>query len=90
MTTEEELTTVLSFQEVFEGVNLVLILPPGSDRMISKAYKLYPRYVSYIDSDFSDVDAVLRKMISKISHGERSNWQLLDRMNKGDQEGCRS
>ncbi len=69
--TQKELAAVLSFHEFLEGTKLILILPDREDKTISNGHKLYPRYVSYADSDFSDVGAVLKKMIANTRHNKR-------------------
>ena len=60
---QNDLSDILSIHNVLRDIRLILILPDHERTTISKGHKLYPRFVSYIDSDFSDVTAVLDKMI---------------------------
>ena len=90
ITTLQELNTMLSFHAYLEDMKLILILPDRNRQTISEGHKLHPRYVSYVDSDFSDVGAVLEKMIENNRHGEQKSWQQLDRIHIEDPEGCPS
>ena len=90
ITTEQELNTMLSFHAYLENMKLILILPDRNRQTISDGHKLHPRFVSYVDSDFSDVGAVLEKMIENNHHGDQISWQQLDRMQTEDPEGCPS
>ena len=53
---------IYALKDLFDGIRKIIILPDGEQVTISLAHKLYPRFLSYIDSDFSDVAAVLKKM----------------------------
>ncbi len=70
----DDLKNLVAIGDLLSGIPLILILPDRQDQTISKGHKLYPRFVSYADSDFSDVGLVLNKMISNIRHGERKRW----------------
>ena len=61
-TSKEELMRIYALKDLFDGIRKIIILPDGEQVTISLAHKLYPRFLSYIDSDFSDVAAVLKKM----------------------------
>ena len=60
-----DLEAFVSFQDLLEGFPLLLVLPERSDAVCLKGHQLHPRYISYVDSDFSDVVAVLRKMVER-------------------------
>ncbi len=44
---------------------IILILPDREPETIKTGYGFEPRFLSFIDSDFGKIKAVLRKMISK-------------------------
>ncbi len=44
---------------------IVLILPDREPDTIKTGYRFEPRFLSFIDSDFGKIKAVLRQMISK-------------------------
>ncbi len=59
----EELTNLLSARDLLLDIGLILILPDREKGTIAIGHTLYPRYLSYADSNFKDVAAVLMKMI---------------------------
>ena len=70
-TTRKELSEILSFKDLLTDIRILLILPDGDSDTISMAHKLYPRFISYIDSDFKDVADALGKMTDyMVSHHE--------------------
>ena len=68
--THQELETFLALQALLDDVRIILILPDRDRETVSKGHKLYPRFLSYIDSDFNDVTAVLGKMLEYIKFNE--------------------
>lgn len=61
--TEKEFSSFVSMREELEGIRLILILPDEEPETISNAHLLTPRFLSYIDSDFIDVAAVLGNIL---------------------------
>jgi len=90
ITNNKELSFVLSLHQFFENFKLILILPDRRIQTMSKGHGLCPRYVSYSDSDFSDVGAVLEKMIDNIRDGGRTRFQLSGSTETEKPEGCLS
>jgi hypothetical protein len=60
----QALLALLCMGDLFWNVRVILILPDREQDTISMGFKLYPRFVSYADGNFSDVAAVLEKMLS--------------------------
>ena len=60
---EKELNELLVFKDLLNGSPLILILADQKREMVTKALKLYPRFLSYQHCDFKDVLLVLKKMI---------------------------
>ena len=60
--TEKELAQMLSINDFLQDIKLILILPDNKEPTIAKGHKLHPRFLSYADSDFADIGAVLNKM----------------------------
>jgi hypothetical protein len=60
-----DLKAFVAFQELLEGCPLLLVLPDRHDDVCLMGHQLQPRFISYADSDYSDVVAVLRKMIER-------------------------
>lgn len=69
VSSREDLDDVLSIKEQLRDVRIILILPDKEDETVSRGHTLYPRYLSYVDSGFEDVKAVLRKMINGPDQG---------------------
>jgi hypothetical protein len=64
---KQELSNILAMQNLLCGIPTILILPDSSDETVSIGHKFRPRYLSYVDSDFNDVSAVLKKMVGGAS-----------------------
>ena len=64
---QQELSEFLAHRDMLNDLRFILVLPDNKKSTVSKALKLYPRYISYVDGNFSDVAAVLQKMLS-INH----------------------
>ena len=64
-TDEDELNKMVTLKEHLLDVPIVLILPNGDVGTVEKGYSLYPRFISYVESDFGDVAAVLKKMVQR-------------------------
>jgi hypothetical protein len=58
-----QLTALLSLSEYLFSTRIILILPEGSDCLLSKGHLLHPRFLTHSSGDFSDVAAVLSKML---------------------------
>jgi len=58
-----DLAEIVRFRHWFHNIRTILILPDRENQTVSIGLTLRPRFVSFLDSDFSDVSAVLEKMI---------------------------
>ncbi len=67
--TKEELSQILSIRDLLHSVRIVLILPDRGEETVAKGHGLWPRFLTSVDSDFTDVAAVLGRML------ERSRYQ---------------
>ena len=65
----EELASLVSLRHLLRDTQIILILPNAQPQTISDGHALRPRYISYADSDFSDVAAVCDKMMAH--HAQR-------------------
>jgi hypothetical protein len=61
----KELMEVAAVQHLFYDVRSILILPNRDSDTMAIGHSLRPRFVTFRDSDFSDVEAVLHKMIER-------------------------
>ena len=62
----EELEELLALGLILERLRIILVIPDAEPRTISRGHILRPRYISYIDSDFQDVAAVLGKILGGV------------------------
>ena len=74
---QEELVDLLLIRNQFDDIPVILILPDRESVTISKGHKLYPRFISYIDGNFSDLDLVLTKMINHSHLNEQTMMQRI-------------
>lgn len=53
-------------QSLMDDVPILLVLPDGKVDTFSNGLKLYPRFVTDVESDFSDLVSVLNKLMHRI------------------------
>ena len=58
-----DLADILSIHDLLCDIRIILILPDREDDTVAWGHALQPRFLSYIDRDFTDVAAVLAKMV---------------------------
>ncbi|HQO36408.1 MAG TPA: hypothetical protein PLG59_17225 [bacterium] len=68
--TKESLIALLAVRDVLLRHRIILILPDGDKETILQGHKLMPRFLSYMDSDFKDVAAVLARMLERAQSAE--------------------
>lgn len=64
---KEELNEIVECKNLFSDLQVILILPDQEDDTEKIALKLHPKYFSYIAPDYSEISAVVKKMLSKKS-----------------------
>ncbi len=62
---KDELSHLLDMQDLLSGMRIILVLPDRDDETVAMGHRLRPRMVSYNDSDYLDVAAVLTRMNEK-------------------------
>lgn len=65
--TKGDFEKILTLQNLLSGFPILLVLPDGEPDTVSKAYRLSPRFVTYLDRGLMDVAAVLKKMLERSS-----------------------
>ena len=63
--TRKGLLDLLNLRDALLRLPVILILPDQKNETIAKGHSLRPRFLSYMDSDFSDVRDVLQKILEK-------------------------
>ncbi len=61
----QKFNNILNIEKLLEDIKTIIILPDRKNKTVSKVHTLYPRFVSYADSDFKDVSAVIAKILEK-------------------------
>lgn len=61
--TSQDLDDLVVHRNLFHNLRLVLILPDNDEGTIAQGHLLRPRFMSYQDNGFSDLAAVLQKML---------------------------
>ena len=59
----DNLLDLIYIRSLLSDVRVILILPDRKDTTIAIGHTLHPRFLSYADSNFKDVGAVLKKMM---------------------------
>ena len=63
---QEDLSALVTIRDLFMDIRTILILPDRKKKTVAMGFELFPRFVSYQDSNFKDVEAVLKKMLGHI------------------------
>ena len=61
--TGEELLGILAMRDLLDDLRIILVLPDRSKETIAAGHQMAPRFLSYVDSDFEEVEAVLERML---------------------------
>jgi hypothetical protein len=62
-----ELFDLILIKKMLLNLRILLILPDGDNDTITMGHTLFPRFLTYTDSDFKDIEAVLKK-ITQMEH----------------------
>jgi len=63
----KELQEILQIRDLLDDVPVLLILPDREAETFSEGLNLFPRFISFEDTDFTDVSAVLGRMLKVYS-----------------------
>ena len=72
-TSRRDLQDILSIRELLGDVRIIMILPDREGETIAKGHSLRPRFITYADSDFEDISAVLKKMLENARHDPKTS-----------------
>jgi hypothetical protein len=59
----ENLRQLASIRNLTVNLRIILVLPDRSHETVAEGHKLQPRFVTYSDSDFKEIGAVVGKMM---------------------------
>lgn len=60
----QDLLELHAIKDLLDDIRIILILPDSESETTTLGHKLIPRFISYINGNFDDVGAVLRKMVA--------------------------
>lgn len=60
---KEETMGLLPVRDMISDTAIIVVLPDDSRDMMTLAHRLRPQYVSFLDSDFSELISVMGRMI---------------------------
>ena len=69
--TREDLLDLLTLRDLLYNIDIILILPDRGKETAFIGHKFYPRYISFIDNDFTNVALVLAKMMANAAFKEK-------------------
>ena len=67
---KETLSDIISIRELLSSPRVILVLPDREADTIAKGHMLRPRFMTYSDTDFGEISAVIDKMFGNISYGK--------------------
>lgn len=69
-----DLDEFLNVSEFFDGLRVFLVLPDREDETLTMvANRLFPRFVTYIDTDFKELSAIIRKIFAHVGSTGRQH-----------------
>ena len=63
VTTKRQLNQIVAIRHLLADIRIILIVPDRAPDTVAEAHILSPRFLTYVDSDFSSIEAVLAKML---------------------------
>jgi len=72
----DDLLTIFSIGRLLYDVRFILVLPDREGPTVALGHSLRPRFLSYVDSDFGEVRAVLGKMIGGFYDNRKTKGPL--------------
>jgi hypothetical protein len=67
----KDLLSILAIQKLFGLIRIIIILPDREDESVKMGYKLQPRFLTYVNGDISEVQAILRKLLEMSASNEK-------------------
>ena len=75
---KEELSELLSIRDLLDDVRIILVLPDRERDTVSKGHILRPRFLTYIDSHFQEIAAVLNKILATSHPAEKCSGKAFE------------
>ncbi len=77
--TRAEIMQILSLGDLIADVKSIVVLADDDRDTMMKAHTLRPRYITWLDSDFSNVVSVLKNMVDlyDVPQSEKENYRIM-------------
>ena len=75
------LKNIFTLKKLLKDIRIILILPDRTDKVISMGHKLHPRFLSYVDSELSEVAVVLKRMVKLMGENTCIKGAINPRLN---------
>lgn len=76
-----DLKELFTLKNLLTDIRIIIVLPDRSDEAVSMGYKFRPRFLSYMDSDFSDVAVVLKNIVQLMEKKVHENDPINTNLN---------
>ncbi len=86
---KKDLLDIISLRDILWNVRVILVLPDRDTATTSMGHLLRPRLISYADSDFLEVFAVLGRMMAAAEVVREESGNSLSGMNRRIREGAK-
>jgi hypothetical protein len=63
LASSEDFLDVLAIQHLFRDVRTIVVVPDTQEETIAMAHSLRPRYLTYIDGNFSGLSTVVDRLV---------------------------
>jgi hypothetical protein len=67
--TKEDLREFYSLREFLKGVRILLVLSDQDEETIALAHRIFPAYLTDVESGISEIVSVLKKLVRTGNHG---------------------
>jgi hypothetical protein len=67
--TKADLQSLLKVRELFENTRLILVLSDADEETVALGHRMRPRFIGYLTNGFTEIAAVVRKMVSEPRSG---------------------
>ena len=75
---KKELLDIVSIHHLLSDIPVILVLPDRQNETIVAGHKLYPRFLTYVDSNLTEVGAVLEKILQNYEKKESIEKREID------------
>ena len=70
--TREDLVHLVSIRPQISNVSVILVLPDREEETINMGHSLYPRFLTFMDTELNDLKLVLRRLIVKYHEADEN------------------